>query len=222
MDLFGRGRVLDQFQHPVAVDHFARRGGDVLADVEGLAVGQRHQKITLVGLDVADEVLQPLHQAFAVGFDRLFQRLGVGAEEVRRAEHVDDLLGEILHPAAVFGGQRLHVTDGGRDRLGVHLVLLLEVIEEGMRFPQGVLEAPVLRVRVGGRLEFALRKGLLRLDIMLQGLAPVVDLMLDHAGGVRDHLGEIGGGGLHVDVWRRAVQRRVDLATLRQGGGQAL
>jgi hypothetical protein len=99
---FGRGRVLDQLQHPVAVDDFARRGGDVLTDVEGFLVGQRDQQVALVGLDVADQVLKPLDEGFAIGLDRLFQRLGVGAEEVGGAEHVDDLLGEILHPAAVF------------------------------------------------------------------------------------------------------------------------
>jgi hypothetical protein len=107
------GLVLDQLEHPVAVDDGAGGGGDVLADVEGLAVGQRHQKVALVRFDVADQVLQPLDQAFAVGLHRLFQRLGVGAEEVRRAEHVDDLFREILHPAAVLGGEGLHVADGG-------------------------------------------------------------------------------------------------------------
>ncbi len=222
VDLVGGGGVLDQLHHPVAVDDFTRGGGKVLADVERLAVGEGDGEVAVVRFDVADQVLEALHQAHPVGLYRLFQRIGVGGEEIRRAEHVDDLPGEILHAAAIFGGQRLHVADGGADRLGVHLVLLLEVVEEGMRLPQGVLEAAVLGSGIGRGLELALRKGLLRLDIMLEGLAPVVHLMLYHLCGVLHHLGQVGGGGLHVDVGGRAVQRGVDGAALGHRGGQAL
>ena len=222
MDLFGRRLILDQLQHLVAVDDRAGRGGEVLADLERFAVGKGHQKIALIAFDIADQIFQALHQAHPVSLDGTLQRVGVGAEEVCGAEHVNDLAGEIVHPATVGGVQRFHVADRCGDRVRVHLVLLLEVVEERVRVPQRVGKTPVLGARIGGRLEFTLGQGLLRLDIMFQRLAPVADLMLHHFRRVLHHLGQIGGGGFHVDVGRRAVQRGVGLLPMGQRRREAL
>jgi hypothetical protein len=79
--VLGARRVLDQFEHAVAEDDLALGRGDVAADLEGVPVGQRHQQVAVVRLDVPHEVLKPPHKAFALGLDRPGQRLGVGAEK---------------------------------------------------------------------------------------------------------------------------------------------
>ena len=82
----------------VAKHHLARCGGEVLAHAKGVAVGQRHHEIALIGLEIAHEVLQTVDQALAIGLKCLLQRVRVGGEKVGRAEHVDDLPGEVVEP----------------------------------------------------------------------------------------------------------------------------
>ena len=209
VDGFGGGGILDQLEHAVAIDHRTGGRGDILANVERLAVGQRYQQFAVIRLDVADQIFQPLHQTCAIGLDRFFQRVGVGAKEIRRRHHVDDLAGEIFHAALVARIDGVHRLHGIVNSLGVQLILLLEVVEGGMGFPQRVGKAAVLRAGVGRSLEFARGQRLLRLDIMFQGLAPIAYLILKHLGRVLHHRRDIGGGGLHVDVIAGALHAGV-------------
>ena len=206
-----RRRILDQFQHPVAVYHRPGRGGDVPADMKGFRISKRHQQVAIAGLDVAHQVFQPLHKAFPVRLDRAAQGIGVGAQKIGRCEHVDDLLRKVLDPFAICGVQMIQTAHGIRHGFRIQQVLLLEIIEKGVRFPQGVRKPPVLRRRIRRGLELALCQHLLGLDIVLQALAPVADLMLQNFCRILHHFGHIGRRRLHIDVLAWPAQRRIGL-----------
>ncbi|GAB1362442.1 hypothetical protein MASR1M32_16780 [Rhodobacter sp.] len=93
--------------------------------------------------------------------------------------------------------------------------MLLEIVEERMAVPQRIREAAVLRAGIGRGLEFALGQHLLRFDVVLQRLAPVADLMLQHLGRILHHLGQIGRRSLYVDVRRGAAEGRIGLPAMR-------
>ena len=219
---FRRRLELDQLNHPVAEHHRTGGGGNVFTQGKGGRVRQRGQHLAVMGLDIGDKVLQPLHQAFAIGGNRLFQSIRVGAQKIGRRQHVDDLAGEILH--ALFVGRRnvLHIADGGVNGLRVDEVLLLEIVEGGVGIPQRVRETAILGAGIGGGLEFTRGQRLLGLDIMRQRFAPIADLMLQHLGGVLQHGGQIGLRGLHVDVRRRPIECGIFLLLARQGRHQPL
>ena len=101
MHRFRRRRILDQLEHTVPEHDLTRRGGDVFAHGEGVLIGQRHQNLTAVGLNIAHEVFQTFDKALALGLNRALQGLGVRAQEIGRGHHVDDLLGEIFQPLAI-------------------------------------------------------------------------------------------------------------------------
>ena len=222
IDRLGRRLELDQLQHPVAEHHRARRGGDVFAQRKGGRIRQRGQHLTVMRLDVGDKVFQPLHQAFAISGNRLFQSIRVGAQKIGRRQHVDDLAGEILHPFLVGRRNVLHVGHGRVNGLRVDEILLLEIVEGGVGVPQRVGKAAVLGAGIGGSLELTRGQRLLRLDIMLQRFTPIADLMLQHFGGVLQHGGQIGLRGLHVDVRRRPIECGIFLLLARQGRHQPL
>ena len=93
--LIGRRLVLDQFIERRAMDNGPFRCADVLADGKSLAVRQRHDNVAIVAFHVADQVFQPLDEAFPLGLDRAFQGIGIGGQKVRGRHHVNDLVG---HP----------------------------------------------------------------------------------------------------------------------------
>ena len=58
--LLGAWRILDQFHHPVAIDHLARGRGDILAQLKRLFIGQTHDHLALVRLEISNQVFQVL------------------------------------------------------------------------------------------------------------------------------------------------------------------
>ena len=56
--VFGARLVLDQLHQVVLEDHLAGRGGDVLADLEGLGVGHLDAQLAVAALDVLEQIVQ--------------------------------------------------------------------------------------------------------------------------------------------------------------------
>ena len=127
MDLLGLRRVLDQLDQPIAVDHLARRDGEVAPRRERLGVD--HGQAAL--LEVVQEVARPVGEAGAAGLHRPAQRCRVGKEQQRRAGRVDELLQMEAQPLAL----------GGLEILGLALLQ-----EEVRRQQVQVLERAVDRV----------------------------------------------------------------------------
>ena len=62
----------------VLEDHLAGRGGDVLAEPEGVHVGHRDREAALAALEVLQQVGEPLEQVLAAGLDGRLQHLRIG------------------------------------------------------------------------------------------------------------------------------------------------
>ena len=216
-----RRRVLDQLEHPLAQHDLAGRGRDVLAQGEGVRVRKRHQPVAAVALDVPHEVLEPLDQALAFGLHRPAHRLGVGGEEVRGREEVEDLLREEGHASPVGRGQSVEVAHGVADRPGADLVLLAQVGVPWVLAPERVAEPLVAGKLVGGRAA-AVQHRLLGRDGVLQGLAPVAHLTLDQLGGIGGHLGPVGRHRLRVELRSRTLEARIRRLPPAERGDEAL
>ena len=94
--------------------------------------------------EVTHEVFQPVDQALPFGFDRAFQCVGVGGQEIGRTHHVDDLRAEILQTFAFKVRNPLDLFDTLRQSISVDQVLLLDHIEIGVRLPHRVAEPPII------------------------------------------------------------------------------
>ena len=147
---FGGGRVLDQLHHAVAEHHGAFGGRDVPAHLEGLRVGERRKQLPVVTLDIAHHVLQPLHEAHALGLHRALQCIGIGGEVIGGREQVDHLVGEKLHPRLVGLVETLKLAHCLLDRFRAQKILVLDEVEVGMCTPQRVRE-PLVAHEIGGR-----------------------------------------------------------------------
>ena len=136
--LLGQRRVLDELQQIVLVDHRARGGRDVDADLERALVGDGDAPL----LHVVEQVRHARGDALAAGFEREAQRLGVGGGEVRRAHRVDELVREEAQLVLLAG-----VELGGLHHLGeqpgVEQVGLLEQAVPRVATPVLAVEAPV-------------------------------------------------------------------------------
>ena len=152
VDLLRRRRVLDQLHQVVLVDHRARRGGDVLADREGLGVGHLDRQLALAALQILQQVVQALHQVLAAGLDGGAQHLRIGHDEVGRRHRVDELAGIEIH---LLGGLVVQPVDLAHRRLHParrQQVGLLDVVEQGVLVPGGVGEAAVAALWADDRL----------------------------------------------------------------------
>ncbi len=219
MHLLGRRPVLDQFDHPVAEDDGAFGCADIPAHLESLGIGEHGKEIAAIGLDVADEILQPLDEAFAIGLDGAFERVGVGGQVVGRRDHVHHLPREMLHALALVGLQPLKLVDRALDRLDIAQVLLLDEVEVGMAVPERILEAAVFRRGIGRHLDLPVPDRLLEIGEMPQGLAPVGRLLLDQLRGIVHRFLPVGADGagvkrvprrLHGRIGRALVGQRID------------
>jgi hypothetical protein len=122
VDLLGRGRVLDQLDQVVPVDHLARRHGDVVADLEGVGVGHPDLQPAVAPLQVVEQVLQPLDQVVAPRFHGRAQHLGVGHDEVGRRHGVDELAGVEVDLLGGLVVQALDLLHGGLDPAGAQQI----------------------------------------------------------------------------------------------------
>ena len=133
-------------------------------------------------------------------------------------QHIDDLARKVFDPALIVLFDAFHVGHSSLYGIGVNQILLLQIIKGRMRVPQRVGKAAVLGAWIFGGLELARGKGLLRLDIVFQGFAPIADLMFNNLGRALHHRSKIGLRGLHEDFVRGSVQRAILLLLAPQCG----
>src|SRR5581483_5121382 len=90
-DLRRGRRILNELHHLVLKDDLARCGGDVFADAKG--VWRRHGdgEAALAAFEVADQIGKTVQEIVAAAFDRRFQVLGVGRDEIRWRDRIDEL-----------------------------------------------------------------------------------------------------------------------------------
>ncbi|MNY25377.1 hypothetical protein D3C86_1591540 [compost metagenome] len=92
--------VLDQLEQRVLVNHLARGGGQVDADLEGAAVALAQ----LAFLEVAGQVQQAAEQAGTLGLHHALEGFGVAVEEVARCAGGDQLLDQEAHALTHLAG----------------------------------------------------------------------------------------------------------------------
>ena len=118
-----------------------------------------------------------MHEAFAVGFHRLFKRIRVGGEVIGGREQFDDLIGEELDTVFVLRFKLFKVGYGLPDRLGAHHILVADEVEIGMRAPERIGETfvggQVIVVEQG---HLALGQRILHFHEMRHRLPPILGL----------------------------------------------
>ena len=151
IDLLRRRIVLQQFDHLVAEHHLAGRGGDILADLEGvgrLADG----KLALAALDIVEQIVQTLDQILAVRLQRGAQHFGIGEEEIGGRDRVGELLGIEFDALARLVVEAVELGDRVLHPVGGQQIGLLDEVEDLVFLPVLVAEAPVAgRGRDDGR-----------------------------------------------------------------------
>ena len=194
LHLLGRRRVLDELHQVVLEDDLAGRDRDVLADLEGVQIGHLDAQLALAALEVAQQVLQALHQVLAAGLDGRPQHFRIGEQEIGRRHRVDelagveiDLLRRLVVEAVHLPHRLLHPARGQQ-------VGLLDVVEELVLFPGRILEAAVVRRRaVTGAASSPIMRRAADLPEVHMGL-PQVHLRLPQLGRIghqpRGHLHE--------------------------------
>ena len=187
--LFGQRGVLDEL-HQVVFEHDrALRGGDILTDGELRIVGHADGELAFAALQIGQQVVQPVDQILALGFERRAQHFRIGCREIGRRHRVDPLSGKEFH---LVGGAIVE-TFGFRDRfldmLRGQQIGLLDEFEGGVFGPGRVLETPVARLgRNLRRRRSAADHALRRFAPEIGVVGPEPGLHLPHAGGVGHHL----------------------------------
>ena len=82
-----RRRVLDQLDQPVAVDHLARRQGEVATRREGRQIDDAETAF----LQVVQQVARPIGEAGPAGLHGPAQGVGIRHQQQRRAHGIDEL-----------------------------------------------------------------------------------------------------------------------------------
>jgi hypothetical protein len=207
--LGGRGE-LQQLQDVVLVDHLARGGGDVLADLELGQVGLADRQLAAAALQVGGEVLHAAHQALALALHHLAQGGGVGDQEVRRREGVGQHLGEELDPALGVGIDAFGLRDQVVQPVRRQQVALLHHVEHRVGRPVGIAE-PLVALGGGDH-------GLGRLAGHLAGRRlPQVHVAAEQVGlGPQQAVGLGGQAGHHL------VEGRADMEGIGAEGGGAV
>src|SRR4029077_11014386 len=96
----GRGRILDELDQSVAIDHLARRHGDITADLEIL--GADRLLAAYCALPVLNQVLKAAYQVLSAIADCVLQQLGICQQEIRGREHVEHLARRKFHHVFVL------------------------------------------------------------------------------------------------------------------------
>ena len=193
MNLFGRGRVLDQLKQAIAKHDFARRRGKVFTNLEGFLISQSDDQITVIRFKIPNQVLKPSNKAFTFGLRRKAQCLRIRCQKVGRTEHINNLLAEEFQAPLFTVIHRVDRRNRFAHRIGVHKVLLLDKVKIGVRFPHLMTKSTVRRRRINRRLQFALDEQMLRLNIVFDGFTPERDLLFDDLTRIVYHLSHIGG-----------------------------
>ncbi len=184
----GVRRVLQQLDQLVLVDDLARRGGDVLADLERRHVGHRDREPAFAAFEIVEQVLQAVQQILAAAIDRRAQHLGIGHQEIRRRDRVDELpCIEIDLPRGALV-EPFDILDRALQAAGGQQIALLDEVEERVVTPRLVAEAAVFRGRLDDRLGLAAEKALRRALPQRHVVVPQRQLRLDEPRRVRHQL----------------------------------
>ena len=221
VDLLGRRRVLDELDQLVLEHDLARRGRDVLADLEGLHVGLADRELALAALEVGQQVLQALDQVLALALDRRLHDLRVGQGEVGRRHRVDELARIELDLLRRLVVDALDLLDRALQPARGEQVGLLEVVEHDLVLPGRIGEALVALGRLGDRLDRLAHHALGRDLPQLHVLGPELHLRLQQLVGIGQHLGREVHEGLG-ELQRIGRLRAVGLVALGELGQQLL
>src|SRR5690606_26832608 len=91
------GIIQDELDKLDIMDHVDLGGGERFAHLESVRIGQRHQQIAGIALEILHQVFQPLDERAAIGFHRLLYCDRVGREKVGRGEEIHQLAGEEVY-----------------------------------------------------------------------------------------------------------------------------
>ena len=147
----GRRRVLDQLDQPVAVDHLARRQGEVAARREGRQVDDAETAF----LQVVQQVARPVGEAGPAGLHGPAQGGGIGHQQQRRAHGVDELAQvevqalplRLVHALDLallqqpVRGQQVQLLEGAVDRVVVPFRRREPLVGRGRRRSLGLVGA---------------------------------------------------------------------------------
>jgi hypothetical protein len=142
---------LDKLQQVVLEHHLARRDRDVLADLEGVQVGHLDMQPALAALQVAQQVLQTLHQVLAAGLHGGPQNFRVGEQEIAGRHRIDELAGIEIHLLRRLVVEAVHIAHRLLHPARGQQIGLLDVVEELVLLPGRVLEAAVVGRRAVSR-----------------------------------------------------------------------
>ena len=80
MDLIRRGRILDQLDQAIAIDHLTGAGGQIAAKLKGLKVGRFF--FGHIAFDVFAKIARPAYKVHAPLRQRRLQDFGIGQRQV--------------------------------------------------------------------------------------------------------------------------------------------
>jgi len=153
---------LNELYQIVLEDDLAGRDGDIAADLEGIEVGHLDHETTLAAIQILEHVLQPVDEILALGVDGRAQHLGIGQNEIRWRDRVDELPRVEIDLARGFIIEPVDLLHRRLQPARREQVALLDVIEERVLLPGGVLEAAVAWLGLGDRRRLAAEKALCR------------------------------------------------------------
>ena len=145
MDLLGGGGLnCSSSIRRLQEHHLAGRGGDILTDyktIRRLTNGQ----FAAAAFDVGDQIVESLHQIFAVRCQGGAHHFGIGEKEIGGRESVRELAGVEFHPLALLFRNVVQIGNHALHRAGRQQIGLLDKIEDFVLLPFRIAKAPVAR-----------------------------------------------------------------------------
>jgi hypothetical protein len=136
-------RVMDHLQQAVAEDNFARGGCQVLADREV----RRTRHLDVARLEVGDEIIEALEQAFTVRFHGLLHGRRIRQQEIGRCHGIEPFPPPERGPPTVAIRQAGCVVEHVLHLAGKHQVPLLDDVPCRGIVPDRIGKAGVVRIR---------------------------------------------------------------------------
>jgi hypothetical protein len=138
--------ILDELHQRRLPHHLARRGGNILAQPEGLAIRHADAKIAFATFQVGQQVGETLQQVLATGFHRLAQHLRIGQQEVAGAQRIDELAGIEIDLLRHLWIEPVDILHHVGDETRGEQVALLDKVEDLVVLPSLVLETAILGI----------------------------------------------------------------------------
>ena len=172
----------------VLVDHLAPRHRDVLADTKRLHIGHLDRQPALAAFEILEQVPQPVDEVLTAAFDRRPEHLGVGHQEVRRGDRIDELPRVEIDLARGALVDAFDILDRSLQPARRQQVALLDEVEQRVVGPRLVAEATVPRRWFDHRLRTAAEKPLSGALPQRHVVVPQRQLSLNEARRVRHHM----------------------------------